>query len=116
MREPVFTDTIQIALVVRDIEKTMRTYVHDYGIGPWDVYEFNPGTVRDMHEDGKPVERTWRLALAQVGQRACTTSGLRCRATARRSTSSGSVAAASCSVASTRASTSRTSGRTAISA
>ena len=68
MREPVFTETIQIALVVRDIEATMRTYVQDYGIGPWDVYEFNPDTVRDMHEDGKPVERSWRFALAQVGQ------------------------------------------------
>jgi hypothetical protein len=22
----------------------MRTYVHDYGIGPWDIYEFNPET------------------------------------------------------------------------
>ncbi len=42
-------------LVVRDIEETMRTYVNDYGIGPWDVYEFNPDTVRDMHEDGEPV-------------------------------------------------------------
>ena len=68
MRDPVFTDTIQIALVVRDIEATMRTYVHDYGIGPWDVYEFNPGNVQEMHEGGKPVERSWRLALAQVGE------------------------------------------------
>jgi hypothetical protein len=68
MREPMFTETLQIALVVRDLDATMRTYVHDYGIGPWDVYEFNPDTVRDMHEDGKPVERSWRLALSQVGQ------------------------------------------------
>jgi methylmalonyl-CoA/ethylmalonyl-CoA epimerase len=68
MREPVFTDTIQIALVVRDLEATMRTYVDEYGIGPWEIYEFNPDTVRDMREDGQPVERTWRLALAQVGQ------------------------------------------------
>jgi methylmalonyl-CoA/ethylmalonyl-CoA epimerase len=68
MREPVFTETIQIALVVRDIEATMRTYVHDYGIGPWDIYEFNPDTVQDMREEGESVERTWRLALAQVGQ------------------------------------------------
>jgi catechol 2,3-dioxygenase-like lactoylglutathione lyase family enzyme len=67
MREPMLTDTIQIALVVRDVEATMRTYVEEYGIGPWDVYEFNPETVRDMHEDGEPVERSWRLALAQVG-------------------------------------------------
>jgi catechol 2,3-dioxygenase-like lactoylglutathione lyase family enzyme len=68
VREPMFTDTIQIALVVRDIEETMRTYVEEYGIGPWEVYEFNPDTVRGMHEDGETVERTWRLALAQVGQ------------------------------------------------
>ena len=45
----------------------MRTYVHEYGIGPWDVYEFNPDTVRDLREDGVPVERAWRLALSQVG-------------------------------------------------
>ena len=67
MREPVFTETLQISLVVRDLEATMRTYVHEYGIGPWDVYEFNSDTVRDMQEDGQPVERAWRLALSQVG-------------------------------------------------
>ncbi len=65
MREPAFTETIQIAIVVRDIEATMRTYVHEYGIGPWDIYEFNPDTVKDLREDGEPVERSWRLALAR---------------------------------------------------
>jgi len=68
MPEPVFTETIQIALVVRDLEATMKTYVHDYGIGPWHVYEFNPGTIKDLREDGEPVERSWRLAISQVGQ------------------------------------------------
>ena len=50
MREPVFTETMQVALVVRDIEATMRTYVHEYGIGPWAIYEFNPETVTEMDE------------------------------------------------------------------
>jgi methylmalonyl-CoA/ethylmalonyl-CoA epimerase len=68
MRDPVFTETIQIAIVVRDLDAAMRTYVHDYGIGPWDVYEFNPGNVANMREDGQPVERSWRLAVAQFGQ------------------------------------------------
>jgi methylmalonyl-CoA/ethylmalonyl-CoA epimerase len=68
MPEPVFTETIQIALVVRDLDATMKTYVHDYGIGPWHVYEFNPGTIKDLREDGEPVERSWRLAISQVGQ------------------------------------------------
>jgi Glyoxalase/Bleomycin resistance protein/Dioxygenase superfamily len=67
MREPVFTDTIQVALVVRDLEAAMRRYV-DYGIGPWEIYEFNPGNVKDMREDGQPVERAWRLAIAMVGR------------------------------------------------
>jgi hypothetical protein len=68
MPPPAFTETIQIALVVRDLEASMRTYVHDYGIGPWEIYEFNPGNVADMREDGEPVERSWRLAIANVGQ------------------------------------------------
>jgi methylmalonyl-CoA/ethylmalonyl-CoA epimerase len=68
MREPVFTEIIQICVVVGDLEAAMRTFVHDYGIGPWDIYEFNPDTVRDMREDGQPVERSFRLALAHIGQ------------------------------------------------
>ena len=67
MREPVFTETMQVALVVRDLEATMERYVHDYGIGPWDIYEFNPATVSEMTKDGEPAECAWRLALAMVG-------------------------------------------------
>jgi hypothetical protein len=67
MREPVFADTVQVALVVRDIEASMRTYVERYGIGPWEIYEFNPETVEDMRANGEPLEASWRLALARVG-------------------------------------------------
>lgn len=68
MPPPAFTETIQLAIVVRDLDAAMRTYVHDYGIGPWEIYEFDPGNVADMREDGEPVERSWRLAIAYVGQ------------------------------------------------
>ena len=67
MREPVFTETMQIALVVRDLDATMRTYVHEYGIGPWEIYEFNPDTVSEMAKDGEPAEYALRLALTMVG-------------------------------------------------
>ena len=30
MREPLFTETLQIAVVVRDLEAAMETYVSDY--------------------------------------------------------------------------------------
>jgi hypothetical protein len=68
MREPVFTETLQVGIVVRDLESTMRTYVDDYGIGPWKIYEFNPENAKDLHEYGQPVERSWRLAVTTVGQ------------------------------------------------
>src|SRR6478752_8239791 len=67
MREPLFTGTLQVSIVVPDLDAAMRTYVEDYGIGPWDVYEFNPGNVAGMHEGGLAAEHSWRLALAQVG-------------------------------------------------
>lgn len=67
MRRPLFTGTLQVSVVVPDLEEAMRTYVEGYGIGPWDVYEFNPGNVQGMHEGGQPVARSWRLALAKVG-------------------------------------------------
>lgn len=67
MREPVFADTVQVALVVRDLRASMATYVERWGIGPWEIYEFNPGTVEDMRADGEPVAWSWRLALTLVG-------------------------------------------------
>jgi methylmalonyl-CoA/ethylmalonyl-CoA epimerase len=67
VREPVFVDTLQVAVVVRDLEARMQVYVEKYGIGPWEIYEFNPATVQNMRQDGEPVETSWRLALARVG-------------------------------------------------
>jgi methylmalonyl-CoA/ethylmalonyl-CoA epimerase len=67
MREPVFTETKQICVVVRDIEATMKTYVHEYGIGPWEIYEFNPDTVQNLTRDGQPANFAFRLAVTMIG-------------------------------------------------
>ena len=45
MREPVFTETMQISIVVRDLDATMRAYVDEYGIGP------GGSTVQPRHRD-----------------------------------------------------------------
>ena len=42
MREPVFTETMQISIVVRDLDATMRAYVDEYGIRPWRIYGPTP--------------------------------------------------------------------------
>jgi methylmalonyl-CoA/ethylmalonyl-CoA epimerase len=67
MREPAFTETLQIGIVVRDLETAMRRYVDDHGIGPWEIVEFHVGPAEALHEHGRPVERSWRLATAMVG-------------------------------------------------
>jgi methylmalonyl-CoA/ethylmalonyl-CoA epimerase len=68
MPEPSFGETVQIGIVVRDLETTMRKYVDEYGIGPWETHEVAAGNAEDLHEHGRPVERSWRLATTMVGQ------------------------------------------------
>ena len=67
LEKPVFTGVLQIAVVVKDCDATVKKYADDYGIGPWSIYEFNPDTVSDMIIEGKPVEYAMRLALADIG-------------------------------------------------
>ncbi len=38
MREPFFTETLQISIVVPDLDRAVRTYADEYGIGPWEIY------------------------------------------------------------------------------
>lgn len=68
MREPSFAETLQIGIVVRDLDAAMRTYIEEHGIGPWEVVEFHAGEAEALREHGKPVDRSWRLATAMVGQ------------------------------------------------
>src|SRR4051812_7909352 len=68
MREPLFTETMQISIVVRDLDATLKTYVDEYGIGPWQIYEFNPETMTQMvGADDAPTEYRFRIAVTMVG-------------------------------------------------
>ena len=60
-------DVIQIAYVVRDLEKAMRLHWEVCGIGPWDVYEFDAAKVDDFLYRGKPATHKALLALAWRG-------------------------------------------------
>ena len=52
---------------VRDLDATMRTYVDEYGIGPWQIYEFNLDTVTEMVKDGQQGDSACRIAVTMVG-------------------------------------------------
>src|ERR671939_1283428 len=68
MREPVFNETMQLGIVVRDLEATVRRYEDDYGIGPWRFDRIDLGDANDYREYGQPVERSNRVAIAMVGR------------------------------------------------
>ena len=68
MREPVFNETMQLGIVVRDLEATVRRYEDDYGIGPWRFDRIDLGAANDYREYGQPVERSNRIAIAMVGR------------------------------------------------
>lgn len=60
---------IQIAVVVRDLEKALPQYARIIHPGPWDIYEFAPPEMQDTTYMGKPSEWSARIALAWVGDR-----------------------------------------------
>ena len=68
MRELVFNETMQLGIVVRDLEATVRRDEGDYGIGPWRFDRIDLGAANDYREYGEPVERSNRIAIAMVGR------------------------------------------------
>jgi methylmalonyl-CoA/ethylmalonyl-CoA epimerase len=61
-------DIIQVAHVVRDLDKTMKYYWDNFGIGPWDVYTFGPPAVRESTVRGKPSAHTYLLAITWLAE------------------------------------------------
>jgi methylmalonyl-CoA/ethylmalonyl-CoA epimerase len=59
---------VQLGIVVHDLEATVRRYVDDFGIGPWQFAQINLGEANNYREHGQPAERSNRIAVATVGQ------------------------------------------------
>src|ERR671917_132665 len=51
-REPVFTETMQLGIVVRDLEAAVRRCEDDYGIGPWRFDRIDLGEADKYREYG----------------------------------------------------------------
>jgi len=57
----------QVALIVRDLDDSLRQYWRTLGIGPWKVYTYGPPLVPRMTYRGKAQSYRMRLAFTQVG-------------------------------------------------
>ncbi len=60
--EAVFTKTMQVAIVVGALDATLRRYLGDYRIGPWQLHELNAGDSENLRIHGQPVERSEGIA------------------------------------------------------
>ena len=57
----------QVAMVVRDLEASMRDYNRRHGWGPWSIYEYEPPRLRNVLVRGQAAELTWIGAETEVG-------------------------------------------------
>jgi methylmalonyl-CoA/ethylmalonyl-CoA epimerase len=66
-QKPVFEKIMQVAVVVRDIDASVRKWSDVYGIGPWSIYELGPGRITDLRVRGEPAGFSMKIALTYIG-------------------------------------------------
>jgi len=66
-KTPLFREILQIAVVVRDLDASVRIYSEEYGFGPWRYHEFKQGDVKDLVKDDRPASYGMRIAIATIG-------------------------------------------------
>jgi methylmalonyl-CoA/ethylmalonyl-CoA epimerase len=59
----------QIALLTRDLEKSMQAWIDVLRIGPWRVFRFTDKTVKNLRVGGRPVEEPFefRIGITYIG-------------------------------------------------
>ena len=59
--------TMQVAMVVRDMDAAMKRHWDVFRIGPWDIYTFDPTKVQDYTYRGKPATHSCLIAVTWSG-------------------------------------------------
>lgn len=65
--EPLLTDIVGVGIVVNDLEATVSNYEEGFGVGPWEVSDYNKRTVADMKVHGEASDYSYRVATAIIG-------------------------------------------------
>lgn len=64
---PAFTQTMQIGIVVPDVEAAARSYEQQFGIGDWQIMDVDSENTEDVRLYGEPVEWKSKIAVTMVG-------------------------------------------------
>ena len=67
MVKPVFSNVLQIGIVVRDLDAAVERYWEQFGLGPWQINTLDPSNTSDMVVRGKPQTFALRAATTQIG-------------------------------------------------
>jgi methylmalonyl-CoA/ethylmalonyl-CoA epimerase len=65
--KPAFTEIMQIAICVRDLDATIRHYEDDFGIGPWTRWDTSPESFPEQYEHGQRSQTSTRCAAVYIG-------------------------------------------------
>ncbi len=65
---PAFNETMQIGIVVPDVEAAAQRYKEAYGIGGWQIMEVGSENTENVRLHGQPVEWKSKTAIAMVGR------------------------------------------------
>ena len=57
----------QIAIVVEDLDQTVKNYWEVFGIGPWDFYTYQRPLLNLIRYYGKDIDHSFRIALTYFG-------------------------------------------------
>jgi hypothetical protein len=63
----VLKQVLQVSVVVKDLQESMERYWDLFGIGPWEVFTFQPADLTNPTIRGNAEPYTMKLALAQIG-------------------------------------------------
>lgn len=62
LKGKIFKNIHQIGIVTKNARETIRRYFENYGIGPWNLWEFGPEMVENMQVRGKRAD--YRMIVA----------------------------------------------------
>jgi hypothetical protein len=61
-----FTKVVQVSMVVHSVEASVRRYWDDLGVWPWKLYTLNLSNTSSTTFHGRPVQHSFRAALANT--------------------------------------------------
>ncbi len=66
-KQKIFTKIVQVAIVVKNIEESVKNFYDLFQIGPWEIYTYTPENTEDMQVRGKSCDYSMKLAFCRLG-------------------------------------------------